>query len=300
MFTVLALTVCSPLDRAEAALFGGSPVVKKRYVPKNRAVFGPEFSLIGENSLEGWTSYNGKTPPDAWSVVDGVLHLKGKGGDILTEKEYENYVLDFTWTIAKGGNSGIKYRFKRFEKGGWLGPEYQVLDDPNTGEGKKPKNNAATLYDIKPTNDQKQLHAHTEQNHGRIVVHGNKLEHWINGKKVVEIRIGSEEWKKLKAESKFNEYEGFGENSLGKIMIQDHGCEVWFHKISMREIIDPKTSSRSRQTIKPCAKVFPHKKMIQKTSRRSVGVSKASAFKPIAYKSRPLKSKRNVSRNICK
>lgn len=208
-------------------------------VQQTRQIFGPETSLLHDDSLEGWVSLGGKTPGKGWSVQDGILHLKGKGGDIRSKKQYKNFVLDFSWTIAKGGNSGIKYRLKKFGDK-WLGMEYQVLDDFNTDEGKKPKNNAGTLYDLLPCSTayggKKTLNPHTELNHGRIMVNGNHVQHWINGKKVVDVRIGSKRWKNAVAASKFNEDKGYATNSTGFIMIQDHWCEVWFHKISIREI----------------------------------------------------------------
>ncbi|MDR2115159.1 MAG: DUF1080 domain-containing protein [Planctomycetaceae bacterium] len=207
-------------------------------------LLGTKTSLIRNNSLDGWTTTNNKTPGNAWSVEDGVLHLHGKGGDVMTEREYKNFVLDFTWTIAKGGNSGIKYRFKKYDGKGWLGLEYQVLDDFNTKEGKKLKSNAATLYDILPTNNAKFLKPNEELNHGRIVVNGNRIEHWLNGRKVVDVWVGSETWKKAVAASKFNEIEDFGENTVGRIMVQDHGSEVRFHDISIREIIEISEKSK--------------------------------------------------------
>ncbi|MDR2757156.1 MAG: DUF1080 domain-containing protein [Planctomycetaceae bacterium] len=207
-------------------------------------LLGAKTSLIQNNSLEGWTTTNGKTPSNAWSVEDGVLHLHGKGGDVMTEREYKNFILDFTWTITKGGNSGIKYRFKKYDGKGWLGLEYQVLDDFNTKEGEKPKNNTATLYDILPVNSSKILKPNEELNHGRIVVNGNRIEHWLNGRKVIDVWVGSETWKKAVAASKFNEIAEFGENAVGHIMVQDHGSEVRFHDISIREII--KTNAKPK------------------------------------------------------
>ncbi|MDR0703477.1 MAG: DUF1080 domain-containing protein [Planctomycetaceae bacterium] len=219
-------------------------VQKKTAAQPVQLVVGTKTPLIRENSLDGWTAIDGKIPGNAWRVEDGVLHLHGKGGDVMTDREYKNFVLDFTWTIAEGGNSGIKYRFKKYDGKGWLGLEYQVLDDFNSKEGKKPKNNTATLYDILSTNDSKILKPHEELNHGRIVVNGNRIEHWLNGKKVVDVLVGSERWKKAVAASKFNDIAEFGENAVGRIMVQDHGCEVRFHDITIGEII--KTTAKSK------------------------------------------------------
>ncbi len=221
-----------------------------------RLCVGPEISLLQENSLDGWTKLDGGKPDGksghGWSVTGGVLHLNGRAGDIKTEKEYKNFILDFAWTHSEGGNSGIKYRLKHFAGYGWLGLEYQVLDDFNTNEGLKLKNSTATLYDILPCNKQKRLNPHTEWNYGRIMVNGHHIQHWLNGKKVVDVRVGSKTWNEGIASSKFNNILGFGENSTGFIMIQDHQSEVWFHKISVKEILGSASGAKSTKTTAPC------------------------------------------------
>lgn len=288
---IIAMIVFSESVEAGPRLFKLKRDDLHSRITKTRYCFGPETSLLAENSLDGWTTISGKTPPAAWSVVDGTLHLNGKGGDIVTDREFKNYVLDFEWTIAKGGNSGIKYRFKKFEGWGWLGPEFQVLDDYNTSEGKKPKNCTATLYDILPTKDGKPLNPHEEINRGRIVVKNNRLEHWLNGKKMVDVVVGSEQWKEAIAKSKFNNIEGFGENRLGRIMIQDHGCMVWFHKISIREIFDSKNAAKGRRTTETRDNAIEKKEIAvhslcetkcrEKTSRCKQRCYKAVRPKPI-------------------
>ena len=207
-----------------------------RCVPSYSVCYGPAVSLLAKDSLVGWTSPGGGSQRGGWSVVDGILHLQGRGGDIVTERQFENFVLDFEWTIAKGGNSGIKYRYQKFDGKGWLGLEYQVLDDFASREGTNPKVATASLYDVLPTNAQKSLHPHDQVNKGRIVVNGNRIEHYLNGKKVLSTVVGSEEWKAGIASGKFKDIEGFGENRFGHIMVQDHGSEVWFYKITIREI----------------------------------------------------------------
>jgi len=198
--------------------------------------YGPTVSLIAKDSLAGWTAPGGGEQRGGWSVIDGILHLQGKGGDIVSEHQYKNFVLDFEWTIDKGGNSGIKYRYQKFDGKGWLGLEYQILDDSETSEGQRSKNCTASLYDILPPNSLKSLKPRDQINKGRIVVNGNRIEHWLNGKKVMSTVVGSDEWNEGIAASKFKGIEGFGETPLGHIMVQDHGGAVWFSKITIREI----------------------------------------------------------------
>jgi hypothetical protein len=251
LLTVSFLFVASISEAGLLDLKKNRVIVQKKNAAQSvQLIVGTKTSLIRDNTLDGWTTIGGKIPGNAWRVEDGVLHLHGKGGDVMTDREYKNFILDFTWTIAKGGNSGIKYRFKKYDGKGWLGLEYQVLDDFNTKEGEKSKNSTATLYDILPTNNSKILKSHEELNHGRIVVNGNKIEHWLNGRKVVEVLAGSERWNKAVAASKFKDVVEFGENAVGRIMVQDHGCEVRFHDITIREIIKTTTKSKLHGLLK--------------------------------------------------
>ncbi|MDR0870516.1 MAG: DUF1080 domain-containing protein [Planctomycetaceae bacterium] len=217
-------------DDADAGLFKKQP----------RREVGKAVPLIAKDSLDGWTNNAGKAPGTGWNVENGVLHLKGKGGDLITEKQYQNFILDFSWKIAKGGNSGIKYRYKKFDDKGWLGLEFQVLDDFNTQEGKKAKNSTATLYDILPVDGEKQLNPNDQLNHGQVIVLGNRIQHFLNGKKTVDVIVGSPEWKNGITASKFKDIKGFGENPLGYIHVQDHGSEVWFQDITIQEITPKK------------------------------------------------------------
>jgi len=223
-------------------------------------------SLIPEKGLEGWTKHYGEKIPDQfkWSNQNGkfVLDYSAKthdlpGGDIVTAKQYTNFILDFTWIATKGANSGIKYRLKDFGKDGakvnysndfgWLGCEYQILDDPNNGEGSKDNGqwSAAALYSVfAPDKEKKKLKPFGEVNTGRIIVLDNHVEHWLNGEKVLQYEVGSETWKKAIATSKFSrpdaKAEGFGENPSGFIMVQDHQHTVTFEKLVIREIKEPK------------------------------------------------------------
>jgi hypothetical protein len=218
-------------------------------------------SLIPAEGLAGWTWHYGKEITQAkWSVQDGKLILDRSnrtrdlpGGDIVTAKQYGNFVLDFAWIASRGGNSGIKYRLKDFGEAGakvnyskdfvWLGCEYQLLDDFNNGEGNKDdgKWSAASLYSIfAPDKAKKKLNPNGEVNTGRIVVLDNHVEHWLNGEKVLQYEVGSETWTKALDRSKYRredaKVDGFGENPMGFIMLQDHQNTITFEKVEIREI----------------------------------------------------------------
>ena len=218
-------------------------------------------SLIPTEGLAGWTWHYGKEITQArWSVRDGKLILdrsdRTRGlpeGDLVTAKQYTNFILDFAWVATRGANSGIKFRLKNFGAAGakvnysstfgWLGCEYQIVDDNNNAEGTNDggKRSAGSLYSVFAADkEKKKLNPFGEANSGRIVVLDNHVEHWLNGEKVLQYEIGSEMWKDAIAKSKYSredaKVEGFGENPTGFIMVQDHQHAITFDKIVIREI----------------------------------------------------------------
>lgn len=196
---------------------------------------GPPNPFDGK-SLAAWTTIDGKPASDGWEVIDGMIHLKkdGKGsGHIVTLNEFRDFTLAFEWKIAPGGNSGVKYRVRSYGNK-VLGCEYQIYDD----EGKKkmlPRNSAGALYDLYEPNSSKQLKPAGDWNQAKIVVRDNRIEHWLNGQQVVAATVGDSEWKKRISESKFSEYEDFSQQPRGKLMLTDHGSEVWYRNFSFEQ-----------------------------------------------------------------
>ena len=187
-------------------------------------------------SLAAWTKTDGKPVTDGWEVVDGMIHLKkdGKGsGHIVTGNEFGDFTFTFEWKIAAGGNSGVKYRVRSYGNK-VLGCEYQIYDD--AGKRKMlPRNSTGALYDLYEPNSSKQLKPAGEWNQAKIVVRDNRIEHWLNGQQVVAATVGDSEWKKRISESKFSEYEGFSQQPRGKLMLTDHGSEVWYRNFSFEQ-----------------------------------------------------------------
>ena len=191
--------------------------------------------LLANDSLDAFTTLDGKPVTKGWEVADGVLHRVAAGGDLLTKEEFADYELQFEWKVTAGANSGVKVRVAKFGNS-WLGPEYQILDDEGHGNGRNPKTSAASLYDVfAPDSETKQLKPVGEWNHAFIAVRGSTLEHWLNGRRVLRCDTASEEWQAAVAASKFKNVDGFARNPKGRILIQDHGNEVWFRHVFLLE-----------------------------------------------------------------
>lgn len=200
---------------------------------------------------QGWHLANGTTFPEkGWSIKDSTITIQASGGkegtafgDIVTDKEYSAFDLVFDFKLTPGANSGVKYFVTLEEKstGSAIGLEYQVLDDerhPDAKLGRDGDRTLASLYDLirgdKPKAIIKPI---GEWNHGRIVVYpNNHVEHYLNGVKVLEYERGSAAFKALVAQSKYTKWPNFGEAPKGHILLQDHGNEVSFKNIKIKEL----------------------------------------------------------------
>lgn len=198
-------------------------------------------NLFDGKTTEGWRGYREKAFPEiGWDIEDGALHRKKgeSGGDLVTEEQFENFELRFEWKVAPNANSGVMYRVAETNDYSFeTGPEYQVLDDNGHPDGEKGETSAASLYALVAP-EGKTLKPVGEWNEARIIHKGNHVEHWLNGKKVVEIEIGGDDWNKRMSESKFNGWTEFAKSAKGHIALQDHGDEVWYRSFKIRELAD--------------------------------------------------------------
>jgi len=199
-------------------------------------------TIFDGKTMDGWRSYQNK-PQDSWSVVDGILYCRGsltdksdKRADLITTKQYENFDFSVDWKISPQGNSGIIYlATEEFPTSYLSGPEYQIIDDKNFPEKLEDwqKTGANYAMDAAPS-------AHPnpvgEWNNTRIVVNKGHVEHWLNGEKIVEYQIGTDEWRKKKTEGKWKDAAGYGVSTKGHIALQDHGSEAWFKNIKIKEL----------------------------------------------------------------
>ncbi len=192
--------------------------------------------LFDGQTTDGWRGYRKDHFPAGWVVKDGSLTRVGPGGDICTVEEFDSFELQIEWRIGAGGNSGIFFRVD--EKAGWAwetGPEFQVLDNSLHADGGNPLTSAGADY---------ALHAPLRDvtapvgffNRARIVVAGAHVEHWLNDVKIVEYELGSADWLKRVAESKFAGMPRFGRAPKGRIVLQDHGDSVWYRNIKIRPL----------------------------------------------------------------
>jgi type 1 glutamine amidotransferase len=171
-------------------------------------------------------------PARGWSIEDGWLALSGQdGGDLVTREAFTNFELELEFRTARGANSGIKYRF---DEARGLGPEYQVLDDQIRPETNSPRTAAGALYDVWEATKFKR--SAPGPHCARIVARGNRLEHWLDGERVVLAEVGGPEWLTRLGASKFAAQEGFGRAVPGRILLQDHGDDVAFRSIKLRDL----------------------------------------------------------------
>ena len=235
----------------------------ERYQTDRKA---PEINVIPNTispneAKEGWTLlWDGKTsegwrgaklnsfPEKGWKMENGILKVmksggaeSANGGDIVTTRQYKNFILKVDFKITEGANSGVKYFVNpdmNKGAGSAIGCEFQILDDdkhPDAKLGVKGNRTLGSLYDLIPAPADKPFNK-KDFNTATIIVKGDRVEHWLNGVKLIEYTRQNQMWDALVAYSKYRDWPNFGNSESGNILLQDHGDEVWFKNIKIKEL----------------------------------------------------------------
>lgn len=218
-------------------------------------VQGEKTNLFNGKDLNGWTNVSGDVPPTVWSVTNGMItktvsdqkaktEKKLTTGDLYTKEKYDNFILEFEFKISVKGNSGVKYKSWN-TKGFGLGCEFQIFDDINTEN--KPVYRTGGLYAVYEPFPQASPIRMDGFNKGKIIVMGNHIEHWLNGELTVSVETNSCDWYCRVAQSKFADTPEFGTTQWGRILLQDHGSEVWFKNITVTPLymVQPQRARRN-------------------------------------------------------
>lgn len=199
----------------------------------------------------GWRgAHKTAFPEKGWEISNGELSVQPSGGaestnggDIVTEEEYGAFILQFDFKLTEGANSGVKYFVTEKEQssGSAIGLEYQVLDDakhPDAKLGAGNNRTLASLYDLIPSSREPRARRKIgEWNRGMVVVYpDNRVEHWLNGWKVLTYQRGTPVYEALVARSKYAQWPQFGMAPKGRILLQDHGDKVAFRSIKIKEL----------------------------------------------------------------
>ena len=194
-------------------------------------------SLFDGTSTSAWRGYKSPTFPAGWSIVDGVLTKSGSVGDLLSKEQFGNFELALDWNLSTGGNAGIFYRgTEEYDHIYWSAPEYQLLDDANHPDGKSRLTSAGAAYALYPP-PAGVVKPAGQWNSTLIVVNGSRVQHWLNGQKLLEYELGSPDWEAKVKASKFVEYPKYGRATRGYIGIQgDHDGMLSIRNVRIREL----------------------------------------------------------------
>jgi hypothetical protein len=195
--------------------------------------------LFDGKSFAGWRGYRQNAmPAQGWRVNDGQIEKVGgvRGGDLITVERFGDFEFAWEWRLGPGGNNGVKY-FVTEERPGAPGHEYQMIDDAGHADAARgATRTTAAFYDVLAPAADKPRQPAGAWNASRLVVRGARVEHWLNGVKVLEYELGGEAVKAGLAASKFRDQPRFGEKIRGHLMLTDHADACWFRNLKVRAL----------------------------------------------------------------
>ena len=199
--------------------------------------------LFDGKTLNGWRGYKKADAADTrWKVENGILTIPEIDGkdtrgnrDIISTGTYDNFDLRWEWKAAPGANSGLKY-FVLEDESSAIGHEYQLIDDERHADAKiGPHRQTAAFYDVLPATE-RPIKPAGEWNTSQVIVKGMHVEHWLNGKRVLQYELDSPALRAAIAKSKFKDIARFGKPQKGHLLIQDHGNQVWYRNVRIKPL----------------------------------------------------------------
>ena len=248
LFLALMLCSCKPSGQNKSGNTDSSAAEE----PSKNALTAEEINdgwvlLFDGKTTSQWKNFN-QDKLSGWLVEEGCLMGQGLGGDIggdiVSVKEYDNFILKWDWKLGPHGNSGVMYHVVedvKYAAAYETGPEYQIIEDEDfRDEDGNPYpiedwQSTAADYAMYVANDQKKVNLR-EWNSAMILFTPEKAEYWLNGKKVVEFVPWSDDWNERRNSGKWDAYPDYGRARTGKICLQDHGSKIWFRNIKIKEL----------------------------------------------------------------
>lgn len=232
---LLAIALCSFTNHPT-----GKPAPMRVNPSSSALPQGGWIHLFDGKTLDGWRGFRNQ-PITAWSVDKGTIHCNGhiKGApavDLITDGEYASFILELQWKISPQSNSGIMFHVDENHQNTWeSGPEYQIVDDKGWPGKLEPWQHTGCNYAMQVA-EHVNIHPVGQWNTTKIVVNGAHVEHWLNGRKILEYTLWSPEWQKQKESGKWKDHPDYGMNKTGHIALQYHGGDVWFRDIRLKKL----------------------------------------------------------------
>ena len=202
------------------------------------------ISLFDGKTLNGWHLFNQPGKITNWKVENGAMVCLGAaqdahGGDLSSDAVFGNFELSWEWKVDKGSNSGVMYHVveeAKYQAPYQTGPEYQIIDDIGFPQKLETWQMAGADYAMTVPNEKKQLKPVGEWNSSKIIYNNGKVEHWLNGQKILQFDRNSDDWKQKRKSGKWKDFPDYAKATSGHIALQDHGQKAWYRNITVKQL----------------------------------------------------------------